>query len=361
MSFQTRQCFLYLARFPEDHIIDVFELKLLWIAEEFISEADEEDGIELLSLEGQVLRFRVHDLVRDLAIEKAMDHKVLGIFDSNKQHQNTIRSLQGQSRHAIYNGINEYLKLLGPNSDAYKFLRSLAITNRIVRPEVEVKMMYTRFKYLKVLDLSSAKNSYIIPEEIGDLILLKFLCLMGGSYGKVFVIPPSVGKLKRLQTISGSFTYKFPKEMCELKEIRGSGGEEEADYSCQSIANLKCLRTLRLSMGYFRSTIQPLGSCKHLKRVTLFGKMNDPKELSWLPDSVIDLTLGRTFFEKDPMPTLGSLSNLTALRLGDSYSGEKMVCSADAFLCLQYLTLNAHGKLEEFQVNEGALLSFFSN
>ncbi|KAL8127755.1 hypothetical protein AgCh_014617 [Apium graveolens] len=126
-----------------------------------------------------------------------MDHKVLGIFDSNKQHQNTIRSLQGQSRHAIYNGINEYLKLLGPNSDAYKFLRSLAITNRIVRPEVEVKMMYTRFKYLKVLDLSSAKNSYIIPEEIGDLILLKFLCLMGGSYGKVFVIPPSVGKLKR--------------------------------------------------------------------------------------------------------------------------------------------------------------------
>ncbi|KAL8127754.1 hypothetical protein AgCh_014616 [Apium graveolens] len=47
MSFQTRQCFLYLARFPEDHIIDVFELKLLWIAEEFISEADEEDGVDM--------------------------------------------------------------------------------------------------------------------------------------------------------------------------------------------------------------------------------------------------------------------------------------------------------------------------
>ncbi|KAL8145822.1 hypothetical protein AgCh_003825 [Apium graveolens] len=112
--------------------------------EEFISEADEDDGvdmedvaedyvnefinlnmieIELLSLKGQVLRFRVHDLVRDLAIEKAMEHKILGIFDSRKQHQTTIRLLQGQSRHVIYNGINEYLKLLGPNFDAYKFLR----------------------------------------------------------------------------------------------------------------------------------------------------------------------------------------------------------------------------------------------
>ncbi|XP_074380593.1 putative disease resistance RPP13-like protein 3 [Apium graveolens] len=213
LSLPTRQCFLYLARFPEDHTIDVFDLKLLWIAEEFISEADEEDGVdmedvaedyvnelinrnmiqvELLSPEGQVLMCRIHDLVRDLAIEKAMVNKILGIFDSSKKHPNPVLSLQGQSRHAIYNGIGEYLKVLGPNSDTSK-LRSLAITKETtVAPEVEeVKLMYTRFKYLKVLDLRCVGNAESIPEEIGDLILLKFLGLMGGVYGKVLAVPPS--------------------------------------------------------------------------------------------------------------------------------------------------------------------------
>ncbi|KAL8106812.1 hypothetical protein AgCh_023550 [Apium graveolens] len=35
-SPQMRDCFLYLARYPEDHLIDPDDLKLLWIAEEFI-------------------------------------------------------------------------------------------------------------------------------------------------------------------------------------------------------------------------------------------------------------------------------------------------------------------------------------
>ncbi|XP_074378495.1 putative disease resistance RPP13-like protein 3 [Apium graveolens] len=431
LSFRMSQCFLYLARFPEDQIIDVFKLKLLWIAEEFISEADEEDGvhmedvaedyvnefinrnmiqIELLSPGGQVLICRVHDLVRDLAIEKATEHKILGIFDSSKQHPNPIRSLQGQSRHAIYNGIDEYLKLLGHNSDALT-LRSLAITKKIGRREVEeVKLMYTRFKYLKVLDLTSVRSSEAIPEEIGDLIFLKFLGLMGGIDEDVLVIPPSIGKLKKLQTLCGSryynIPYKHPKEMCELKEIRhlmfytidgkmniggdqtklqtincipyaelhhidttnwtnlhtlkitGSRGKEGQFYNLESIANLTNLQTLSVYMEYdIISAIQPLGSCKHLRRVVLYGLMEDPEQLSLLPDSVIDLELVLTNFKKDPMLTLKSLPNLTALRLEDSYSGKNMVCSADAFQCLQSLSLNTLRNLKELQVDEGALPS----
>ncbi|XP_074347990.1 putative disease resistance RPP13-like protein 3 [Apium graveolens] len=432
LSFRTRQCFLYLARFPEDHKIDVFKLKLLWIAEEFISEADEEDGvhmedvaedyvnefinrnmiqIELLSPGGQVLICRIHDLVRDLAIEKATEHKILRIFDSSKQHPNPIRSLQGQSRHAIYNGIDEYLKLLGPNPDAL-MLRSLAKTKKTVRGEVEeVKLMYTRFKYLKVLDLTLVRSSEGIPEEIGDLILLKFLGLMSGIPGQVLVIPPSIGKLKKLQTLRGSryyyIPYKYPKEMCELKEIRhlmfyandgkmniggdqtklrtincisyaelhhidttnwtnlhtlkitGSRrGKEGECYSLECIANLTNLRSLSVYMNHdVISTVQPLGSCKHLKRVVLYGLMKDPEQLSLLPDSVIDLVLVLTNFKKDPLLILKSLSNLTALRLQDSYSGKKMVCSADAFPCLQSLSINTLWNLKELQVDIGALPS----
>ncbi|KAL8127752.1 hypothetical protein AgCh_014614 [Apium graveolens] len=104
-------------------------------------------------------------------------------------------------------------------------LRSLAINKDIVKRDVEeVKLMCTRFSYLKVLDLTSVRSSEVIPDEIGDLILLKFLGLMGGIDEDVLVIPPSIGKLKKLQTLCGSryyhTPYKHPKEMCELKEIR---------------------------------------------------------------------------------------------------------------------------------------------
>lgn len=37
----------YLARFLKDYKFLVNELKLLWIAEEFISEADEGDGVAM--------------------------------------------------------------------------------------------------------------------------------------------------------------------------------------------------------------------------------------------------------------------------------------------------------------------------
>ncbi|XP_017225871.1 putative disease resistance RPP13-like protein 3 isoform X2 [Daucus carota subsp. sativus] len=126
-SKKKRDCFLYLARFAEDQIINVDRLKLLWIAEKFISEADELDGVAMEDLaedylnelinrnliqiatllwNGKVSHCRVHDLVHELAINKAKELKLLGTFDSS-QHPKTIALLEGQPRHAIYNGIAE--------------------------------------------------------------------------------------------------------------------------------------------------------------------------------------------------------------------------------------------------------------
>ncbi|KAL1815126.1 putative disease resistance RPP13-like protein 3 [Daucus carota subsp. sativus] len=434
LSFNMRQCFLYLARYPEDHTIRVFKLKLLWIAEEFVEEHDEVDmedvaedyvnelinrnmiQIELQTADGQVLACKIHDLVRDLVIEKAREQKILGIFDSNKHHPNPIRSLQGQTRHAIYNGIGEYFKLLGPNSGNLN-LRSLALTTKTARLQVEeIKLMYTRFQYLKVLDLTSVNKSVGIPEEIGDLVLLKFLGLMGGPYsGKALVIPPSIGKLKRLQTLHGSVymhnSYVFPKEICELKELRhiffneiegnlnigsdqtklqtiseimykewchietnnwtnlhtlviseeyGDDEEEEEEYSLESMANLTSLRTLVLLLGMgvggVISTMQPLSSCKHLNKLVLLCKIKDLAELNFLPDSITDLTLSVTTSTEDPMPIPGSLSNLTSLWLMNC--GDKMVCSADVFPCLQFLRIQPDsGGPFELQVDDGALPS----
>ncbi|KAL1819818.1 hypothetical protein ACET3Z_014687 [Daucus carota] len=432
LSLQIRQCFLYLARFPEDFAFKVDNLKLLWLAEEFISEADEEDGvvmedvaenylIELINRNmiwiekwfwgEKVHTCRMHDLVRDLAIQKSKEEKLLGIFDSSKLHTGTIRLLQEQPRHVIYNDFGKYLQLPGPGFTDLK-LRSLAITARSSQLRLEdMKLIYSRFKYIKVLDLTYVSSNRI-PEEIGELVLLKFFGLIESRYAGPLAIPPTIGKLKKLQTLcsSGVSVYEFPVELCELKGLRHlsfpnnhgievtrsmkiSGHQTELQtvdsmwfenwiqidtlnlihlhtltiltsskegiaYSLDSVANLSNLQTfiLEFDIGVI-PTIKPLLSCKRLKAVTLHGKISDRSELSYLPLSVTNITLLGSKLMEDPMPTLERLSNLIGLHLDTVYMGKKMVCNNDALPCLKYLILRNFHNLEEWLVEDGALSS----
>ncbi|XP_074334689.1 disease resistance protein RPP13-like [Apium graveolens] len=406
LSPKMKDCFLYLARYPEDHVINLDELKRLWIAEEFISEAEEGEGVIMedmaenclnelinrnllqvnnLQWNGQVESCRVHDLVRDLAMNKAKEHKLLVVWDAGKHHL-----LEGQSRHVIYNEIGEYLKLVESRFDALR-VRSLAVVNYLSgKYELkEMKLVCARFKNLKVLDMTSV-HSEVIPEEIGDLVHLKYLGLMG-QWDKPIEIPASIGKLKKLQTLHGGWStyYTVPREICELHELRHllqisckewmkvdtvnltnlhtlsicDGEEEEAySYTLESVANLTSLQTFIII--HFGSveipTLKPLSSCNRLKSVSLVGTLKDPSELRHLPDSITDLSLSFNEFTEDPMPTLGSLSNLTALQLTDvyqAYKGNKMVCSENGFPSLQILRLQEFINLEELEVGEGAFPS----
>lgn len=433
LSFQMRQCFLYLSRFPEDYNFEVTNIKLLWIAEEFISEADEGDGVVMehvaedylnelinrnmiqitrLELNGEVSECKLHDLIRDLAIQKAKEQKLLGFFDSSKQHTSPIHLVHGQTRHVIDNEMGEYLKLLKPGYDDLK-LRSLALNNESGSyvEMVGMKLICGRFRYLKVLDLTHV-GSERIPKEIGNLVLLKFLGLIGCISEQALVIPPTIGKLKKLQTLCGSFSskYIFPREVCELKELRhlkfgyffqtlvegrlnigshqtklqtlpciwyeewiqidtvnltnlhtlviANDSIKDNGYKLDSVSNLTSLQTFVLQFHTdVIPTIKPLSSCKRLKSVVLIGTMKDPSDLSFLPDSITDLTLQRSNFTQDPMPVLGSFPNLTALYLIRVFIGEKMVCSCGKFPSLQILFIINLPNLEEWQVDDGALSS----
>ncbi|KAL8106882.1 hypothetical protein AgCh_023611 [Apium graveolens] len=426
LSPQMRDCFLYLARYPEDHVIESNELKLLWIAEEFISEAEGGEAMEDLAedylnelsnrnllqvndlrLNRQVEACRIHDLGSDFAINKAKEYKLLAVFDSGKHHPDLLHLFEGQPRHIIYSEIGEYLKLAKHIFDASN-LSSLAVVNNFSgKLEFkEMKLVCTRFRNLKVLDMRSL-DLEMIPEEIGDLVQLKYLGLIGREkYSRIPTkIPSSIGKLKKLQTLQGlrSRHYTVPKEIRELHELRhldiritGSlnigthqtklhtlrsirykewikidnvnltnlctlfiAREEKGDgYTLESIANLTSLQTFSLYFDFLLiPTIKPVSTCNRLRSVELLGTLNDRSELCFLPDSVMDLRLCYSKFTEDPMPTLGSLSNLTALELVDVYRGNAMVCSHNAFPSLQILRLEMFYNLEELEVGDRAFPS----
>ncbi|KAL1807129.1 hypothetical protein ACET3Z_030197 [Daucus carota] len=331
--------------------------------------------IEYLQLNGKVGSCRVHDLVRELAIKKAKEQKLLVIFDSSKHQPNLIHLLKGQRRHAVYDG--KYLKSLEQHIFDASFLRSLLLEGYEDKVELkEMKLIYTSFINLKVLDMSSVESHWI-PEEIGDLVLLKFLGLMSNG-GKTVAVPTSIGKLKKLQSLwggsDGSY-YTVPREMWELPELRhlyylfiGISGRlnigshqiklhsligiqmrEWVKIDTVNFINLSTLHMLNIDgEGY---SLESLSSLNLLKSVYLVGPI---KELRFLPDSVMDLTLCNSHLKEDPMPSLGNLPNLTALELDRRvYLGNKMVCSQNAFRSLQILRLRSVYNLEELQVEDG--------
>ncbi|XP_017253041.2 probable disease resistance protein RF9 [Daucus carota subsp. sativus] len=237
---------------------------------------------------------------------------------------------------------------------------------------------------------------------------------MGGGFyhEEPVAIPASIKKLKKLQTLWGAdfSRYKFPREICELEDLRHirfhKGGfkiqsnqtklqtvdtikysdwiqidtvnlldlralsitsvegeevsEEGTAYSWESIAKLTSLETFNFYFSHYLMipSIRPLSYCENLQSVCLSGPIKDPSELRFLPESVTNLSLSKTKFTQDPMPTLASLSNITALDLGEgTYTGEKMVCSDNTFPCLQFLKLVGHPNLKEWHVEDGAMPS----
>ncbi|KAK2654254.1 hypothetical protein Ddye_014110 [Dipteronia dyeriana] len=97
LPYQLKQCFLYLGLFPEDSEMEIEKLIHLFVAEGFIPEVqnhvmedvakdylDELINRSLVQVGrrswGRIQTCRVHDLLRDLAIEKAKELSLLYIY-----------------------------------------------------------------------------------------------------------------------------------------------------------------------------------------------------------------------------------------------------------------------------------------
>ncbi|KAA8538986.1 hypothetical protein F0562_025678 [Nyssa sinensis] len=219
-------CFLYMAIFPEDDLIEPMRLIRLWTAEGFV---EVREGMTLeevaecylnelinrslvqiaeTTTDGRVRRCRIHDLLREHIISKSRDLNFVTIMGEHKMElHEKIRRL------SIHSALDNAL----PNK-GISHLRSLFIFGTSSLSNSSMQLLPTAFKLLKVLDFKGAPLKKF-PDEVANLFHLRYLSLRSTNMCE---IPASIEKLQNLQTLDLKYTYicKLPVQILKLKQLR---------------------------------------------------------------------------------------------------------------------------------------------
>ncbi|KAG8651378.1 hypothetical protein MANES_07G121200v8 [Manihot esculenta] len=434
MPFYLKPFFLYFSQFPEDWEIHKRVLIRMWIAEGFVPRALAREGEETMEDVGEqcleelvgrcmiqvsrrdhtgigIKTCRVHDLMRDMCILKAREENFLGVFEHYRKnivarriaiHPEISPEFAGQCSVPLQQGGNRGLRSVSYFLEEQRYW--LTIDQKI--------LIFKDSRMLRVLNL---KGVYIgnLPNEIGDLIHLRYLGLRKTELSSETSLPMSIGKLKSLYTfdVRDNQLGRLPDVVWKLEDLRhllidlhNILGNCQMDTlrnletlrwaHCENLVlrnamqNLTNLRNLAVnfkrmedidrvmkspifSTGRLRSlnmqgkgssfpNLEPLSHCQCLTKLELHGIIPEDPELvhhnlGYLPGSITKLVLSNSQLMQDPMIFLEKLPSLSFLYLGEvSYKGTKMLCSAQGFPQLEILELDGLAALQAWEIKEGA-------
>nr|ABO15685.1 NBS-NBS-LRR type disease resistance protein [Ipomoea batatas] len=421
LPYYLKYCFLYFSIFPEDAIIRKERVIQLWIGEGFVKEKGLAEAYlnELIhrnliqiakkSHAGKIIGLRVHDILREIILSKALEQNFAVIltgqnkewapdnkcrrliihgfeFDddilegtSSKSH---IRSLQ------LYHGASLGLsfsasKLL--SFDYYIPLEVLDFSRGTILEEIP-KGVYKLFnlKYLSLrgtmlkkvsksigclqnLEILDLKKTlvYRLPVEIGKLHKLRYLVVDYPMEGVYF--PFEIGRLLLLQKLSyvnatETNDVKVLSEIGNLTQLRKLGvtnlRQEDVKELFSSIKKLTNLISLSLAVEKneildIQHSPSPVPLC--LRTLILYGRLERiPQWLSSLV-SLTKLELWESCVLEDPLLILQDLPMLAHLTLSEYYEGEGLCFKAGKFPKLKYLDIEKLRPLKWIMVEEGAM------
>ncbi|KAL1209843.1 putative disease resistance protein RDL6 [Cardamine amara subsp. amara] len=308
MSFEElpsslKQCFLYLAHFPEDHKIKVKDLSYSWAAEG-IFEPRHYDGetiqdvgdsyIEELVQRNMVISGRdvttlryetchLHDMMREICLFKAKEENFLQIASTHPSTSNFQSS--GTSRRFV----SQYPTTLNVERDiSNPKLRSLLVVPVNDFKSVGWKLSGSSFKrveLLRVLDLYAAlTEGGKLPSGIGKLIHLRYLSL---KRAYVYHIPASLGNLMLLIYLNLDIAgggILVPNVLMGMQELRYLALPEYKDKKSKlELSNLVKLETLK-NFSTENSSVEDLRGMVRLR--TLGIKLNDEKSIETLSAAI---------------------------------------------------------------------------
>ncbi|CAL5339734.1 unnamed protein product [Camellia sinensis] len=354
------------------HVRQMLALKRLirlWVAEGFIQQAEretlEETTAEYLNelIDRNLIqvaqrnwmrirRCRVHDLLRDFAIDKKYESAEVGELQFLYKKLRLLRVLDLEE--IIFNRSEEteHVSLLH-SIDKLIHLRYFRITDFKIN---KIPPSIGNLQTLQTLEISRFDNPIImLPDEICNAKQLRHLI---GCFKWLF----RVENLTNLQTLSYTVVddrmeFNPLRDLINLPELYVEFNRESKGFTLDSIGRLRSLQTLCLcvfSDTLWNPTLQSLSHCQNLLQLKLKGYIGKLQtEMHEFLPNLKYLSLRGVEIEEDPMPSLEKLPKLTILDLAN-YSVNKFPCTTEGFPQLKILILlECHVK--ELQVDEGGM------
>ncbi|KAH0692340.1 hypothetical protein KY285_019437 [Solanum tuberosum] len=400
LSIVLKQCFLYFDIFPEDQVVNAENIIWLWmaakgfipngeermedVAEGFLNELIRRSLIQVVGTSWEkVTVCRVHDLLRDLAIQKASEINFFSIYDPRK-HSISSSCI----RHAIHSQGERYLSLDLSNLK----LRSIMFFDPYF---CNVFRLIDVFRYLYVLYLDIGGG--VIPNAIGSLYHLNFLSLRGSmdnlhssignlknlqtlrvvnETGRLCQLPPETADLINLRHLVAPYSEPLVRinKLTSLEVLKDISCDQWKDvdpvalvnlreltmcniwksYSLNNISSLTNLSTLTLFSEEVKSfpSLEFVNRCEKLQKLCLNGRI---EKLPLFPNSITMMILRDLVLTEDPMPILGMLPNLMNLELFRAYEGEEITCNDNSFSQLKFIYLGFLSNLERWDLGTSAM------
>ncbi|CAI9770881.1 unnamed protein product [Fraxinus pennsylvanica] len=221
LPYQFKQCFLFLANFPEEFEIEAEKLYQFWLAEGIIPQGERAEEETMMDVAERYLaelaqrcmvqvnvketaggfkNCSLHDLMRDLCLSKAKDENFANVIDfrRDKKPMDSLSSSSRIRRISVYLDSDMTQDAVACRENHH--IRSAFFYANDCRQDVWQQMRFhlSSFKLLRVLNLQGFQSADELPKSIGDLIHLKSLSL---SYSKFKKLPSSLSKLVHLQTL----------------------------------------------------------------------------------------------------------------------------------------------------------------
>ncbi|CAI9099510.1 OLC1v1036347C1 [Oldenlandia corymbosa var. corymbosa] len=391
-----RPCFLYFARFPEDHMVSVRRLLRLWIAEGFVRRSetnhidnDAEDYLKDLidrslimvarqNPLGQMKTCHIHDLFHEFCSQKAKDELFLSVVRGNSKLLASHHQPQNLRRLCIK--VNP-MHLRGSVS-FLSYARSVNFNYDAKEPQ-NFSFMFQTLKLLRVLDLGRINLGHVFPSEIGLLVQLAFLEIRGYMRdipplianltnletfilnqirkGKVISLPDSIWKLQKLRHLSlptpgGSFPMESLATLsnfCELGYLSVLAIPYPTSMNMEGLLKMfPNVRELKFTIFTSSEDIgdhvkivvpQSLSQLDSLGISLRVGRQSEPKMFEFsLPRKLKRLTMSGFYLCCKSLSTFSKLPNLEVLKLDAvHFEGNTWEMEEDEFSKLRYLQLNS--------------------
>ncbi|KAG8362653.1 hypothetical protein BUALT_BualtUnG0054300 [Buddleja alternifolia] len=218
---ELKPFFLYFGVFPEDHELFISELTRLLLAEKLI----QDDGVRKLDniveahidkliarnliqvcrrrSDGRVRSCRIHDLLHKLCIQMAEDSNFFSTRNDLLQSAILPFCVAAQCR--------------GPSLDAAARRRGTPLMPRSCEELFKfVKRNASDLRFLSLLTIEVEGVEFHLPDEIANLSGLKYFKLRG----EFIVLPPSISRLKKLETLEVRSGVMVPRSALEMNHLK---------------------------------------------------------------------------------------------------------------------------------------------